>query len=61
MKNGLTRRGPFSSISSVCSSKVAIPPIPVPMMTQIRVRSSAARSRPECFMACVDAAMAYWT
>ncbi len=39
-KNGETRLGPFSMNVRMFSSNVAMPPVPVPMMTPMRLGSS---------------------
>jgi hypothetical protein len=44
--NGEVRSGPFRAILVTCSSMVANPPTPLPIMTPARSRSRAARSRP---------------
>jgi len=51
MKNGLTRPGPFSSCTECWLSKVSMPPIPDPMSTPTRSRSSVSRSSPEVLSA----------
>jgi hypothetical protein len=38
MKNGLTRFGPCSMSLRCCSSKVAMPPMPLPKTTPKRLR-----------------------
>jgi hypothetical protein len=61
-KNGLTRPGPRSIMTRVCSSNVAIPPIPLPMSTPTRSESAGARSspRPAWRTACSATATANW-
>src|SRR5690606_737772 len=59
-KNGDTRSGPFWMKSRQLSSKVCIPPMPLPMTTPTRLRFTSAVSRPDCVTAWCDAAMAYW-
>ena len=41
MKNGDTRRGPFSFRMIAVSAIVASPPIPEPMITPVRSRSAS--------------------
>ena len=55
---GETRREPFSCLTRICSSRVAMPPIPVPMNTPRR-NESAVRV-PACSRAMSAAAMANW-
>ena len=59
-KNGDTRSGPFSMYIRMFSSNVAIPPVPVPMITPIRLGSSGLFSRQESRTACTAAPMANW-
>ena len=59
MKNGLTRRGPFSASSKVVSSIEGRPPIPDPMRTPVAyLSSSVLGSQPESLTACFAAASA---
>ncbi len=59
MKNGLTRRGPFSFSSMAVSAMVASPPIPEPMITPVRSRaSSSGGTQPESRTASSAAATA---
>ena len=59
MKKGLTRRGPFSCISMAVSAMVASPPMPDPMMTPVRSKSSVVWGcQPESATASSAAAMA---
>ena len=46
MKNGLTRRGPFSCSDQRVSSMVGRPPMPEPMITPVRSRPSSSSRRP---------------
>jgi hypothetical protein len=55
-RNGETRRSPFSSRTSICSSRVWMPPTPVPKI--VPIRSGVAVSVPACVIASVAAAMA---
>ena len=58
MKNGLTRRGPPFSRMSVVSAMALSPPMPEPIMTPARSRSSSfAGSKPESRIAWVAAPM----
>ena len=58
MKNGLTRRGPFSCSSMAVSAMVPRPPMPEPIMTPVRSRSSSVSgTQPESFTASSAAAM----
>lgn len=58
MKNGETRFGPRSLISTAVSAIEDSPPMPEPIMTPVRSRSSSfAGSQPESFTACSAAAM----
>ena len=59
MKNGLTRRGPFSFSSRVVSSMEGSPPMPEPIRTPVAYFSSSVfGSQPESATACLAAAMA---
>ncbi len=59
MKNGDTRRGPLSRRMIEVSAIVASPPIPEPMMTPVRSRSSSSSGvHPASFSACSAAATA---
>ena len=59
-KNGETRSGPFSRYTWHCSSKVASPPVPLPMITPTRFKSTWSHdlSRQASFTACAAAAIA---
>ena len=46
-RNGVTRLGPLVRITPICSSMVATPPMPTPMITPTLLASSRAKSRPE--------------
>src|SRR5688500_1937626 len=61
-KNGDTRLGPFSSSRPCCSSKVWMPPIPLPTITPKRSGSTPSRcsSSPASRMACTAVPMANW-
>ena len=59
MKNGDTRRGPFSFRISAVSAIVASPPIPEPMITPVRSRSASSSGiQPASRSACSAAAIA---
>ncbi len=59
MKKGETRFGPFSLMSTAVSAMAERPPMPEPIITPVRQRSSSdCGSQPESFTACVAAAMA---
>ena len=61
-KNGDTRRGPDSSSTLCWASMFGRPPIPEPIETPTRSRSSpSAFSSPAWRTACAEAAMPYWT
>ena len=55
MRNGETRRGPFSYRTMVWSSIVCRPPMPVPTMTPRRTGSPV--GRPDCAIASAAAAV----
>jgi hypothetical protein len=58
MKNGLTRRGPFSCSSMAVSAMVPRPPMPEPIITPVRSRSSSVcGSQPESITASSAAAI----
>ncbi len=60
MKNGLTRFGPFSLINTAVSAIEVKPPIPDPIITPVRQRSSSvAGTQPESCTACTAAAIPY--
>jgi len=62
-KKGEMRRAPFSSRFSTSSTKMLLPPTPVPITTPIRSRASSDRasgSRPASSRACWVTASAYW-
>ena len=58
MRNGDTRRGPFSLMTRIWSSRVWMPPMPVPMNTPRRVGSPV--NSPACSRAMSAAARANW-
>ena len=59
MKNGDTRRGPFSFSTIAVSAMVASPPIPDPTMTPVRSRSASSSGfHPASASACSAAAIA---
>ena len=59
MKNGLTRRGPFSCSSIAVRSMEPSPPMPEPMSTPVRcLEASSSGCQPESFTASSAAAMA---
>ena len=60
-KKGLTRPGPRSSSTRCCSSQVAAPPIPDPMITPTRSAFRGVIAKPESSSASRDAASASWT
>ena len=60
-KNGLTRRGPFSSINTAVLAIEFNPPIPEPIKTPVRSRSSfSVGIQPESSTACWAAAKPNW-
>ncbi len=60
MKNGLTRLGPRSLISTAVSAMLVSPPMPDPIITPVRSRSSSVCGvQPLSFTACSAAAMPY--
>ena len=59
MKNGLSRRGPFSLMRSAPSAIPSSPPMPDPIMTPVRSRdSSSVGFQPESSTAWTEAAIA---
>ncbi len=60
MKKGETLRGPFSMRLRDWASKVDMPPMPEPMITPARSRSTLEWSSPESCMASFAAATANW-
>ena len=57
-RNGLTRSGPRARKTSTCSSKVPIPPMPVPIKIPTRSRLDSSMVRPACARASSVAAVA---
>ena len=55
---GDVRSGPLISICPTCVSMVAKPPTPLPIITPVRSRSTAARSSPESSRLILAAPMA---
>ena len=51
MKNGETRSGPLVRYVVQFSSKVCMPPMPLPMTTPVRSGAGTSRSSPACVTA----------
>ena len=58
--SGSIRDGPDSSSLAWLCSKISMPPMPLPSMTAVRSRSTAAPSSPASFQAWTAAATANW-
>ena len=59
-KNGETWRGPFFKYALHCSSKVWIPPMPLPIRTPVRSPAGLLRSQPASRTAKSAAATPNW-
>ena len=60
-RKGLTREGPFLSMTPTWSDRVMMPPIPLAIMTETLSRLPLVIAAPEASRASREAAAASWT